>query len=118
MRDQVLLGGELGAAIATGNLRPQGFTLHFRPRGSLLPLIKEMKLIPDRSGNIILIEQFGDMSKWMWGNRSNQRLVHPLLIYAELIHGKPDSRLLEAAKLIMDTYLAPILENEPSPERS
>jgi len=117
MRDEILIGGELAAALATRHLRPQTATLHVRPHRPLLPIIKELRLIPDRAGNIILLEQFGEMSAWRWENQEEKCLVNPLLVYAELIHGTPDDRLKETAKLIFDQYLAPIINDQATTAR-
>jgi hypothetical protein len=114
MKDEVLIGGELAAALATQNLRPQTATFHLQPHRPLLPIIKEMRLIPDRAGNIVILEQFGEMSAWRWKKHERDCLVHPLLVYAELLHGTPDGRLRETAKLILDQYLTPILTHESS----
>ena len=117
MREEVLVGGELAAAIATQHLRPQSATFQIRPHRPLLPIVKEMKLIPDRNGNIILIEQFGAMSAWTWQREFSARLVHPLLIYGELLHGKSDSRLAETAQVILEQFLAPTLDDASANSR-
>jgi len=114
MKDEILVGGELAAALATRNLRPQTAAFHLRQHRPLLPIIKEMRLIPDRAGNIVLIEQFGDMAAWRWDKYEKECLINPLLVYAELLHGTPDDRLRETAKLIFDQCLAPNLTNDPS----
>jgi hypothetical protein len=113
MREDVLVGGELAAALITRNLRPEGATFHLRPNRPILPIIKEMKLIPDKRGNIVLLEQFGQLCAWRWKNHEQANLVNPLLVYAELLQGNPDDRLRETAKLILDQHLAPILSDEP-----
>ncbi|HWE97987.1 MAG TPA: type IV toxin-antitoxin system AbiEi family antitoxin [Tepidisphaeraceae bacterium] len=110
MRDEILVGGELAAALATRNLRPQTATFHVRPHRPLSPLIKEMRLIPDRDGNIVLLEQFGEMPAWGWEGQENKHLANPLLVYAELLQRMPDDRLRETANLILNEYLAPILD--------
>jgi hypothetical protein len=112
MAEDVLVGGELAAALVTKHLRPQSAAFHIRPHRPLLPLIKEMRLIPDRTGNIVLLEQFGEMSAWRWERHEDERVINPLLVYAELLHGAPDNRLQETAKLIFDQYLVPILNDE------
>ncbi len=111
MREDVLVGGELAAALTTRHLRPQTATFHVRHNRPLLPMIQEMRLIPDRLGNIILLEQFGEMSAWHWPAHNDKSLVNPLLIYAELLQGSPDDRLKETAKLLFDQYLASIIND-------
>jgi hypothetical protein len=114
MRDEILVGGELAAALATRHLRPQAATFHVRPHRPLLPLIKEMRLIPDRDGNIVLLEQFGEMSAWGWEGQEKKHLANPLLVYAELLQRMPDDRLRETANLILNEYLAPIFDETAS----
>jgi hypothetical protein len=117
MRDEVLVGGELAAALVTRNLRPQTATFHVRPHRPLAPIIKEMRLIPDQAGNIVILEQFGEMSAWRWKKYEKECLVNPLLVYAELLHGTPDDRLRETAKQILDQYLSPVLNDKSSTDR-
>src|SRR6185437_17146911 len=57
IRSQTLIGGELAAALVTQHLRPQTATFHVPARQPLLPLLKEMRLIPDQKGNIVILEQ-------------------------------------------------------------
>ena len=117
MKDEVLIGGELAAALATRHLRPQTATFHVRPHRPVLPILKEMRLVPDRTGNVVLLEQFGEMVAWRWEKHASECLVSPLFVYAELLHGMPDDRRRETAKLIFDENLSPILNNELSTDR-
>lgn len=117
IRDEILVGGELAAALVTGHLRPQTTTFHVRPHRPLLPLIKEMRLIPDRDGNIVLLEQFGKMSAWRWEGQEKKNLANPLLVYAELLQRMPDDRLRETAHLILNEYLAPIFDETATVRR-
>jgi hypothetical protein len=117
MKEEVLIGGELAAAIATRHLRPATATFHIPPHQPQLPIIKEMRLIPDPAGNVVLLEQFGEMPAWLWEEHAKQRLVNPLLVYAELLHGTPDDRLRDTAKLIFDQHLAPILHETETVQR-
>ncbi|MDB5300373.1 MAG: hypothetical protein JWO87_2036, partial [Phycisphaerales bacterium] len=113
-REGTLIGGELAAAIATKHLRPQSITLHVWPNVPILSIVKELTLVADPNGNIAIIRQFGNMSAWKWEGHEKEFLIHPLLIHAELLHGKPDDRLLETARLIYDAHIAPTLDNDPS----
>jgi hypothetical protein len=110
IRSQTLIGGELAAALVTQHLRPQTATFHVPKQQSLLPLIKEMRLIPDREGNIVLLEQFGETSAWRWDAKEKANFVNPLLVHAELFQHKPDDRLAETADIILDKYLVPIFD--------
>lgn len=111
MSEDFLVGGELAAAIATRHLRPQSVTFHLRPHRPLLPIIKALKLVPDRRGNIVLVEQFGQMNAWRWDQYEAHRLVRPLLVHAEMLYGKPDDRLSEAATLLFEKHIAPTLND-------
>ena len=59
--------------------------------------MKELKLIPDISGDIILMLP-------PLHNSKEQEMADPFLIYAELINSK-DSRCLEAAQRIKEKYI-------------
>ena len=108
IRNQTLIGGELAAALVTRHLRPQTAAFHVPKHQPLLPLIREMRLIPDRGGNIVFLEQFGESSAWRWDAKEKANLMNPLLVRAELFQHMPDDRLAETADIILDKYLAPI----------
>jgi hypothetical protein len=97
-----LIGGELGAAIATNYLRPQSATLHVQANHRLL-LVK-LRLKPDPQGPITLLQQFGT------ANASRQPdagiLADPLLLYAELMMTGND-RLRETADRLLSNIVAP-----------
>jgi hypothetical protein len=112
MSEDVLVGGELAAAIATRHLRPQSVTFHLRPHRPLLPIIKALKLVPDRRGNVVVVEQFGQMDVWRWDEYQAHRLVRPLLVHAEMLCGTPDDRLSEAATFLFEKHIAPMLSDE------
>lgn len=93
-------GGENAAALLTGFLHPEKFTMYITK--GRLELIRALKLIPDRNGNIELLQQF-----WPDDNHEyNQRpkTVPPLLIYADLSTNY-DSRNIETAERIKLKYL-------------
>ncbi|MBL4678104.1 MAG: hypothetical protein JKY70_18145 [Mucilaginibacter sp.] len=92
-------GGENAAAILTKHLQPQKHTIYLA--GNRLELMKKLRLVPDREGDIELLEQF-------WPDDENDPdadvIVPPLLAYADLITGY-DSRNHEVAERIKDQYL-------------
>jgi hypothetical protein len=65
-------------------------------------LLRELRLVPDREGPIVLLRAFSRSCAWrqvgdIW-------VAHPWLVYAELLHhGEP--RALEAADLLREEYL-------------
>jgi hypothetical protein len=95
-----LIGGELGAAIATNYLRPQSVTLHVQE--NYRPLLVKLRLKPDPQGSITLLQQFGTTN----GNQSSgaEILADSRLIYAELMMTGND-RLRETADRLVKTTI-------------
>lgn len=114
LRRDVLIGGELAAAIATRYLRPQSVALHPPKDCPLAHLIQKLRLLPDRHGQITLIEQLSESSVWRWAEFGHANLAHPLLIHAELLSGHVDDRLRETARRLFDQWLRPSIHDEPS----
>ncbi|MBW4422058.1 MAG: hypothetical protein KME13_23060 [Myxacorys californica WJT36-NPBG1] len=97
-----LIGGELGAAIATDYLRSTTTTLHVPEE--YRSIFVKLKLKPSPKGEISFVRQFG-MSN-AWNNNRFSILADPLLVHAELqmIH---DDRVRETANRLFDEYIAP-----------
>jgi hypothetical protein len=91
-----LWGGEPGAAIYIGFLKPERFTLY--TKSPLIETVKSMKLIPNPEGEVEIIHQF-----WK-GLKPALPAVSPLIIYAELM-ASSDSRNREAAIRIKNEFL-------------
>jgi hypothetical protein len=102
--DSFLIGGELGAAIATSHLRPQGATLHFPNDFLAISTAVKLKLKPSPTGEIAFLRQFGTQNAWT--AKLNQALADPLLIHAELLLAGND-RLQETAERLYSDSLAP-----------
>jgi hypothetical protein len=102
--DHFLIGGELGAAIATDYLRPQKVTLHVS--GNYRPLLIKLRLKPDPNGEITLLSQFGTSNAWIQAENPHPPLASPLLLYAELLM-ENDARLQETAERMKEKYIAP-----------
>lgn len=65
---------------------------------------RELRLVPDREGPVVLLRAFGDYCAWRQVDRV--WVAHPWLVYAELVHrGEP--RALEAAGQIREEFLEP-----------
>lgn len=93
---ETMWGGEPAGDIYTNYLRPEELTLYTtEPRNQLM---KNYRLIPDEGGNIKVYEKF-----WK-DNTEEQDVVHPLLVYADLIM-KGDRRCTETAEKIYNEYL-------------
>ncbi|MHB9074684.1 MAG: type IV toxin-antitoxin system AbiEi family antitoxin [Desulfobaccales bacterium] len=103
----ILLGGELGAALLLKTLRPQSATLHLL--GDALKLITALKLIPDPSGRVTVLDGLSPITRWEEKEIEGCTLADPLLIHAELLL-KGSERLSEVAKDIYDQILAKRLE--------
>lgn len=98
-------GGEVAAAFLTKYLRPEIATIYTRhPIGKL---ILKNKLKKDPYGNVEILNLF-------WGfkfNAFNNPLVHPILVYADLM-ATGDTRNIEAAGIIYDTEIARFIRED------
>ena len=110
-----LLGGELGAAIATDYLRPQSATLHLvetAPQTSVklqaMAIAAKMRLKPSPKGNIVFVQQFGTQN--VWSEDGMETLADPLLLHAELLL-IPDERVQETAARLYTNSIAPRQHN-------
>ncbi len=104
---KLLIGGEFGAAIITGYLKPITAVLHIPDRENYrvttIKLRLTLRLKPDPRGNISILTQFGNKNGW--NNTELKPVVDPLLIHAELaLH--PDERLKETASRLYEKYIA------------
>ncbi len=106
MHPNVLWSGEPAAALVTEYLNPEKFSL-FTP----LPkaeIIRELKLLPDANGEISIYKPFWIVSDTMERVLSNNDVVHPLIIYAQLIYSGY-SRNVETAQILYNEYIKPNL---------
>lgn len=99
-----LLGGEAAADLVTGNLRPARVTIysHAAPTNEFM---LKARLRPDPAGDVEVLQAFwpeGQSRGWPEGTA---QLVHPLLIYADLL-ASGDSRNLEIARTIYEQCLS------------
>lgn len=109
MHPNILLGGEPAAALLTEYLNPEQFSLFTKL--SKRDIIKDLKLLPDAKGEITIYEPFwieeSSMERFL-NYVDNQNAVHPLIIYAQLVHSG-NSRNLETAQLVYNEYIEPNL---------
>lgn len=94
--ETALWGGEPASALLTDYLEPELLTIY--TEDSPKDLIKKYHLIPDSQGKVSVYKKF-------WSTRSikNQKTVHPLLVYADLI-ATGNSRCLEVASILSAKY--------------
>lgn len=99
-------GGEPGAAILTNQLSPEHFTLF--TTASQSEILKSLRLVPSDEGEITIYNSFWQGQEAVTDvlNFYNEAIVHPLLIYAQLIYSGND-RNLETAKTVYDEHIAP-----------
>jgi hypothetical protein len=91
-------GGEPAADLLTNHLRPEKLLVYTRE--NRMELIKNYRLMPDKNGEIEVLEVF-------W-NQENGQTVPPLLVYADLmIEG--GKRNKETAEKIYNEYIQPNL---------
>lgn len=97
---KIIIGGELGAAILTGYLKPINMTIHIPEEYNYRTITTMLRLKPDPKGNIIILKQFGNKNQ----AKSFEPVADPLLIHAELCL-YPDERLKETAKRLYEEYI-------------
>ncbi len=91
-------GGEVAAAMLTDYLKPEKITIYAKePIGKFL---LKNKIKKDLNGNIEILKTFWGL-EYNWYYRD---LVHPILIYADLL-ATGDARNLEVAKIIYEQEL-------------
>lgn len=89
-------GGEPAADILTNYLNPEVYTIYTEEPE--VDLLKKYRFIPDQNGEIKVYRTF-------WKNQNlNEKVVDPLLVYADLIN-TGDSRNMETAKLLYNKFL-------------
>jgi hypothetical protein len=110
--DKTLIGGELGAALLLGTLRPERATLHLL--GDPLKVITQLRLIPDPNGPVDVLTGFGTFNRWDKKQKMGCVLADPLLIYAELLLHYAD-RLKEIADQIFEGYIQIRLRENDQP---
>lgn len=104
------VGGELGAAQLLGDIEPTTATIHVPP-GSVRECMRRLSVIPNREGNITLLETFGNETGWEGSARERVRphtppLADPLLLRAEIL-GSNDQRLRLMANELLTDFIEP-----------
>ncbi len=99
---KIAIGGELGAALVTGYLKPISMTIHIPEEYNYRVITTMLRLKPDPNGNIIILKQFGNNNQPKYS--VYEHIADPLLIHAELCL-YPDERLKETAKRLYEKYI-------------
>jgi len=98
-------GGEVAAAFLTKYLRPEIFTIYTKqPIGKL---VLKNKLKKDPYGNVEILNLFWNFKL----NTVNIDLVHPVLVYADLM-ATADTRNIETAGVIYDTEITRFIRED------
>jgi len=102
---QAYWGGEIAATILTKYLKPQIVTIYTRePLGELF--VKN-RIKKDINGDIEILEAFWKF-EYNWQHRN---LVHPILIYADLL-ATGDARNIETAEIIHERELTRFIRED------
>lgn len=99
-------GGEVAAAKLTKYLHPEVITIYTKTE-YLNQLLLECKLRKDPTGEIEILNQFWDYDE----NMEYRDLVHPILIYADLI-ATGNQRNIETAKMIYEEHIIRLIRED------
>ncbi len=98
------LGGEIAAEYLTHYLKPETKTVYVRERPQDLQL--NFKMRKDPRGDIELLDTFWNIEY----DRADKKIVHPILIYADLL-ATGDPRNIETAEMIYETEIVGHLQD-------
>jgi hypothetical protein len=104
--ETALWGGEVAAAKLTKHLKPQDVIIYV-DRQKPNTILLEHKLRKDPLGNVTLLYRFWKMDVIA----PNHDMVHPLLVYADLI-ATGDQRNLETAQMIYERYIVQLVRED------
>lgn len=99
-------GGEVAAAKLTQYLQPQIITIYTTPE-QLNPLLIENRLKRDQIGDVEILERFWKPA----GLRTHKDVVHPILIYADLL-AAGNERNIETAKIIYEQHIIQFIRED------
>jgi hypothetical protein len=104
--ETALWGGEIAAAKLTKHLKAQDVILYV-DRQKPNAVLMEHKLRKDPFGDVTLLYRFWNVDVIP----PNQDMVHPLLVYADLI-ATGDQRNLETARMIYERYIVQLVRED------
>ena len=104
----------------TGGFAAEALTKHFRgdhlsvfvsdwPRD----ILKELRWLPSLRGRVSVLRQFCPAVVWGTRGPQDERIAHPLLVYAELLH-QGGERARSAAEMIYERYIKPLEHDSDS----
>lgn len=97
-------GGESGAFLLTGHIRPQNFTLY--TSGQVREIVRHLRLVPaPEGGRVDVYKAFWKEERWSEGTDVEEQVVPPLIVYADLL-ASGDPRNVETAELIYERWLS------------
>jgi len=102
---QAYWGAEIAAARLTGYLKPAVVTIY--ARGLPGKLLAAHQLRKDTRGNVEILKAFWN-TDMDW---TDKEIVHPLLVYADLL-GTGDARNLETARRLYDAQIAQFVRED------
>ncbi len=103
---KVQWGGEVAAAKLTQYLHPEIITIYTNTQ-YLNHLLFECKLKKDPTGKVQILNRFWDYNE----NIEYKDLVHPMLIYADLI-ATGNQRNIDTAKMIYEKYIVQFIRED------
>jgi len=103
----ILIGGELGAALLVSGFQPENAVFYLNPEQQLKTML-QLNLVPDPEGNITLLQPFGRQCSWTGWQPDGLTLADPLLTFAELYGTQTD----RVADKLYRQYLVPRLGQE------
>jgi len=99
-------GGEVAAERLTKYLQPEIITIYTTPQ-QLNQLLAENRLRKDETGDVEILKKFWKLPE-MW---KYEDLVHPILIYADLL-ATGNERNIETAKMIYDKHILELIRED------
>ena len=96
-----LWGGPAAAELLTNYLIADKWVIYTEL--DFMEVMKNLQLLPDKNGEVEVVKSFWNEPKDIINNE-NEGIVHPILVYADLIED-PSFRYVETAKLIYDEYV-------------
>jgi hypothetical protein len=103
-------GGEVAAAKLTEYLKPQVVTIYAKETPGKLLLMHRLRKEPD--GNVEVLKTFWNFDyRWADLDEKHRDLVHPILIYADLL-ATGDERNIETAEIIYEREITRFIRED------
>jgi len=103
-------GGEVAAAKLTEYLKPQLVTIYAKKTPGKLLLMHRLRKEPD--GNVEVLNTFWNFDhRWTNLDEKHRDLVHPILIYADLL-ATGDARNIETAEIIYEREITRFIRED------